>query len=176
MLKTSHLALSPESPNFQGKTPRSILLVPVKARHTRNTCTIIIIESSRLQSCDIYTLHNTASVTEVIEMKSGTVDEKSINECFYNMFGCATKLKPCCGIVCSMKCPQSAVVLNLDMNIDERHCRFFRFSQMILFDIALNSILGKLKAKQKHLGCKKSARPRRNSIVNESATKSSDIR
>ena len=35
---------------------------------------------------------------------------------------------------------------------------------------------GKKYAKQKHLGCKKSARPRRNSIVNESATKSSDIR
>ena len=35
---------------------------------------------------------------------------------------------------------------------------------------------GKVYAKQKHLGCKKSARPRRNSIVNESATKSSDIR
>ena len=31
-------------------------------------------------------------------------------------------------------------------------------------------------AKQEHLGCKKSARPRRSSIVNESATKSSDIR
>ena len=30
--------------------------------------------------------------------------------------------------------------------------------------------------KQKHLGCKKIARPRRNSIVNKSATKSSDIR
>ena len=39
------------------------MLVPVKVRHTRNTCTIIIIESSRLQSRDIYTLHNTASVT-----------------------------------------------------------------------------------------------------------------
>ena len=39
------------------------MLVPVKARHIRNTCTIIIIESSRLQSRDIYTLHNTASVT-----------------------------------------------------------------------------------------------------------------
>ena len=33
-----------------------------------------------------------------------------------------------------------------------------------------------INAKQKHLGCKKSARPRRSSIVNESATKSSDIR
>ena len=32
-----------------------------------------------------------------------------------------------------------------------------------------------LDAKQKHLGCKKSARPRRSSIVNESATKRSDI-
>ena len=32
-----------------------------------------------------------------------------------------------------------------------------------------------INAKQKHLGCKKSARPRRSSIVNESATKSSDI-
>ena len=31
-------------------------------------------------------------------------------------------------------------------------------------------------AKQKHLGCKKIARPRRSSIVNKSATKSSDIR
>ena len=34
----------------------------------------------------------------------------------------------------------------------------------------------KVNAKQKHLGCKKIARPRRSSIVNESATKSSDIR
>ena len=31
-------------------------------------------------------------------------------------------------------------------------------------------------AKQKHLGCKKSARPKEAAFVNESATKSSDIR
>ena len=34
----------------------------------------------------------------------------------------------------------------------------------------------KYNAKQKHLGCKKIARPRRSSIVNKSVTKRSDIR
>ena len=91
-------------------------------------------------------------------MKSGAVDEKSINECFYNMFGCATKLITTAmsqgrgvnhavmfGIVCNMKLPQSAVVLKLDVNIDEKHCHFFRLSQRIPFGIALNSIFGKIK-------------------------------
>ena len=42
--------------------------------------------------------------------------------------------------------------------------------------IATLNIFRRINAKQKHLGCKKSMRPRRSSIVNESATKSSDIR
>ena len=42
--------------------------------------------------------------------------------------------------------------------------------------LRIMTITGNSNAKQKHLGCKKIARPRRSSIVNKSATKSSDIR
>ena len=42
--------------------------------------------------------------------------------------------------------------------------------------VSSNYVRSYVHAKQKHLGCKKIARPRRSSIVNKSATKSSDIR
>ena len=45
-----------------------------------------------------------------------------------------------------------------------------------LVDVLHENMYVCMYAKQKHLGCKKSARPRRSSILNELATKSSDIR
>ena len=125
--------------------PNSFHLTSVEALAVR------IIEE--FENCELFEVSG-----EVIEMKSDAIDEKSINECFYTMFGCATKLITIAvsqgrvvnravmfGIVCNMKLPQSAIVLKLDVNIDERHCHFFRLSQRIPFGIALNSILAKLK-------------------------------
>ena len=94
---------------------------------------------------------------KVIEIKSESVDEGAITECFNNMFGCATKLlgimlsqgklvdeATVYGITCSMNKFNDSVILCLELDFNTNKCSFYKLCTVLLFDFAVNSILTKL--------------------------------
>lgn len=74
---------------------------------------------------------------EITELKSDKLDEKAVNECYYNMYGGATKLMTIhlgqgkiitkavmFGIVCNIKHPQKCTLLKIIINSDTQECQF----------------------------------------------------
>ena len=93
-----------------------------------------------------------------IEVKSFVVNNASLNECYYNMFGAGTRLATTLlqcskivkkvtiyGVVVSMQDPDRVQALKLLMDFSQGHCWFWYAAQHLSFEDTMNILLSKLK-------------------------------
>ena len=94
-----------------------------------------ISESDSDSNVNIEDLVLTNSMGCTVEVKSGSVSNAAINECYFNIFGCASRLSTIqlqmgnivqavniYGVVVSMEDPSHAVLLSLSMNFGNGSC------------------------------------------------------
>lgn len=92
-----------------------------------------------------------------VEVKSGSVSSAAINECYFNMFGCTSRLAiiqlemgniiqavNICGVVVGMEDPSHAVLLSLNMNFGNGSCEFRCVDKTFEFIQVMNLILSYL--------------------------------
>jgi len=92
-----------------------------------------------------------------VEVKSQSITNKAIKECFFNMFGSGTRLATMMlqmgnvvtivsmyRIVVSMEDPNNDIILKMDMKFSQGFCYYWCVKRLLPFVDAVNIILTKL--------------------------------